>query len=106
MPATQIAAAGSLFGIPRKLGRTAKVGVSLIPEIWGRSLHSAALDHGRIGCLWTGRPPPKLQRLLVEQARHDAVRRQFGIRAKGVAGTKARALVKADRRRLKRAGFE
>jgi hypothetical protein len=30
MPAIQIVAAGSLFAIPRKLGRTAKVGVSVM----------------------------------------------------------------------------
>jgi hypothetical protein len=30
----QIAASGSLFAMPRKLGRTAKVGVSVIVLIW------------------------------------------------------------------------
>jgi hypothetical protein len=30
MPATQIAAPGSLLSIPRKLGRVAKVGVSVM----------------------------------------------------------------------------
>src|SRR3954451_12469307 len=105
MPAIEIAAFVSPRSMPRKLGRTAKVGMSVMPDIWERdAVRDPALTcpfplAGR-GTGWG------LQPLFVEQTGGNPMRLQLGIMAEHAARSKNATFVQSERRCLQGGGLK
>src|SRR3954452_21769577 len=100
MAAVEIAAFVSPRSMPRKLGRTAKVGMSVMPDIWERD----AVRDPALTCPLPARG--ERDRVGVTAAFRRTDWRQLGIMAERAARSKTAAFVQSDRRCLQGAGLE